>query len=87
MRKEYDTLSIELSARLENIYRLLRSSTFQERWMGKTFPGSIQKKNGPPFMMTPEKLLNETRKGKVISFVPERKHSFGGYNVNTKKIK
>ena len=86
MRKEYDTLSIEMISLAGNNYRLLRSSTFQRKMDGQNFPWEHTKEEWTAIYDDSRKILNETRKGKVISFVPERNILLVG-TTEYKKIK
>lgn len=71
MRKEYDTLSIEIISDAGNNYRLLHSSTFQRKMDAQSFPWEHTKEEWTAIYDSHRKILNETRKGKVISFDPE----------------
>ena len=86
MRKEYDTLSIEIISLAGNNYRLIRSSTFQRKMDGQNFPWEHTKEESTAIYDDSRKILNETRKGKVISFVPERNILLVG-TTEYKKIK
>ena len=86
MRKEYDTLSIEVISEAGNNYRLLRSSTFQRKMDGQSFPWEQTKEEWTAIYDSQKKILNETKKGKVISFVPEKNILLVG-TTEYKKIK
>ena len=72
MRTEYDTIRIEPISETGNNYRLIRSSYFQRKLDGKTFPWEYEKEEWAAIYDESKKILNETKKGKIISFVPER---------------
>lgn len=72
MRTEYDTIRIEPVSETGNNYRLIRSSYFQRKLDGKTFPWEYEKEEWAAIYDESKKVLNETKKGKVISFVPEQ---------------
>ena len=72
MRKEYDTIKIDVISEPGNNYRLIRSSSFQRKLDGKEFPWEYTKEEWTAVYDENKKVLNETRKGKVISFVPEK---------------
>ena len=86
MRKEYDTLRIEVISQAGNNYRLLRSSTFQRKMDGQSFPWEQTKEEWTAIYDSQKKILNETKKGKVISFVPEKNILLVG-TTEYKKIK
>lgn len=86
MRKEYDTLRIEVISEAGNNYRLLRSSTFQRKMDGQSFPWEQTKEEWTAIYDSQKKILNETKKGKVISFVPEKNILLVG-TTEYKKIK
>ena len=86
MRKEYDTLKIEVISEAGNNYRLVRSSSFQRRLDGQTFPWEYTKEEWTGIYDETKRVLNETRKGKVISFVPEKNILMVG-TTEYKKIK
>ena len=70
MRTEYDTIRIETVSESGNNYRLIRSSYFQRKLDGKRFPWEYEKEEWAAIYDESKKVLNETKKGKVISFVP-----------------
>ncbi len=72
MRKEYDTIKIEVISETGNNYSLVRSSSFQRKLDGKEFPREYTKEEWTAVYDKNKRVLNETRKGKVISFVPEK---------------
>ena len=72
MRTEYDTLKIEVISETGNNYGLIRSSSFQRKLDGKEFPWEYTKEEWTAVYDENKRVLNETRKGKVISFVPEK---------------
>jgi hypothetical protein len=72
MRKEYDTIKIDVISEAGNNYRLIRSSSFQRKLDGKEFPWEYTKEEWTGVYDENKRVLNETRKGKVISFVPEK---------------
>lgn len=72
MRKEYDTIKINVISDAGNNYSLIRSSSFQRKLDGKEFPWEYTKEEWTGVYDENKKVLNETRKGKVISFVPEK---------------
>lgn len=86
MRKEYDTLRIEVISQVGNNYRLLRSSTFQRKMDGQSFPWENTKEEWTAIYDESKRVLNETKKGKVISFVPEKNILLVG-TTEYKKIK
>ena len=86
MRKEYDTLSIEIISEAGNNYRLVRSSTFQRKMDGQSFPWEHTKEEWMAIYDASKGVLNETRKGKMISFVPEKNMLLVG-TTEYKKIK
>ena len=86
MRKEYDTLKIEMISGAGNNYRLIRSSYFQKKLDEQTFPWEYSKEEWTAIYDENKRVLNETRKGKVISFVPERNILMVG-NTEYKKLK
>lgn len=72
MRKEYDTIKIDVISETGNNYSLVRSSSFQRKLDGKEFPLEYTKEEWTAVYDENKRVLNETRKGKVISFVPEK---------------
>ncbi len=72
MRKEYDTIKIDVISETGNNYSLIRSSSFQRKLDGKEFPWEYTKEEWTAVYDENKRVLNETRKGKVISFVPEK---------------
>ena len=72
MRTEYDTLKIQVISETGNNYGLIRSSSFQRKLDGKDFPWEYTKEEWTAVYDENKRVLNETRKGKVISFVPEK---------------
>ena len=86
MRKEYDTLSIEIISEAGNNYRLLRSSTFQRKMDGQNFPWEHTKEVWTAIYDASRRVLDETTKGKVISFIPEKNILLVG-TTEYKKIK
>ena len=72
MRTEYDTLVIKPISETGNNYSLIRSSSFQRKLDGKLFPWEHSKEEWVAIYDEQRKVLNETRKGKLISFVPEK---------------
>ena len=86
MRKEYDTLKIEMLSDAGNNYRLTRSSSFQKRLDGQVFPWEFEKEEWTAIYDASKRVLQETKKRKVISFVPERNILFAG-TTKYKKIK
>jgi hypothetical protein len=86
MRKEYDTINIEVVSAAGNNYRLLRSSTFQRKMDGQSFPWEHTNEEWTAIYDESKRVLNETRKGKVISFVPEKNILLVG-TTEYKKIK
>jgi hypothetical protein len=71
MRMEYDTIKIDLIGASGNNYRLVRSSSFQKKLDGMELPWEYTKEEWTAVYDENTTVLNETRKGKVISFVPE----------------
>ena len=71
MRKEYDTIRINVISETGNNYSLIRSSSFQRKMDGKEFPWEYTKEEWTAVYDESTRVLNETRKGKVLSFVPE----------------
>ncbi len=86
MRKEYDTLNIEVLSEAGNNYQLLRSSTFQRKMDGQNFPWEHTKEEWTAIYDPQRKVLYETRKGKLISFIPEKNILLVG-TTEYKKIK
>ena len=86
MRKEYDTLRIEMITEAGNNYRLLRSSTFQKKMDGQSFPWEYTAEEWSAIYDESKRVLNETKKGKVISFVPKKNILLIG-TTEYKKIK
>lgn len=86
MRKEYDTLSIEMISEAGNNYRLLRSSRFKRKMDGQSFPWEHTKEEWTAIYDASNRVLNETVKGKVISFIPDKKILLVG-NTEYKKIR
>ena len=86
MRKEYDTLKIEMISDAGNNYRLIRSSSFQKKLDGQTLPWEYSREEWTAIYDEDKRVLNETRKGKVISFVPERNILMVG-STEYKKLK
>ena len=86
MRKEYDTLSIEVLSEAGNNYKLLRSSTFQRKMDGRSFPWEHTEEEWTAIYDPQRKVLNETTKGKLISFIPEKNILLVG-TTEYKKIK
>jgi hypothetical protein len=72
IRTEYDTLKIQVISETGNNYGLIRSSSFQRKLDGKEFPWEYTKEEWTAVYDENKRVLNETRKGKVISFVPEK---------------
>lgn len=72
MRKEYDTIKINVISEAGNNYSLIRSSSFQRKLDGKEFPWEYTKEEWTAVYDENKRVLNETHKGKVISFVPEK---------------
>jgi hypothetical protein len=86
MRKEFDTLKIELISEPGNNYRLVRSSTFQKKLDGQSFPWERVDEEWIAIYDQSKRVLHETRKGKVISFVLEKNILLVG-TTEYKKIK
>ena len=86
MRKEYDTLRLEVINYAGNNYWLVRSSTFQKKMDGQTFPWEHTKEEWTAIYDASRRVLTETRKGKVISFIPEKNSLLVG-TTEYKKIK
>lgn len=84
MRQEYDTLSIEVLSEAGNNYKLLRSSRFQRKMDGRSFPWEHSKEEGTAIYDPQRKVLNETTKGKLISFIPEKNILLVGTTVYKK---
>ena len=72
MRTQYDTLKITVISETGNNYSLVKSSSFQRKLDGKEFPWEYTKEEWTAVYDKNKRILNETRKGKVISFVPEK---------------
>ena len=72
MRKEYDTIKIKVISETGNNYSMIRSSSFQRKLDGKEFPWEYTKEEWTAVYDENSRVLNETRKGKIISFVPEK---------------
>jgi hypothetical protein len=73
MRKEYDTIRIDVASKAGNVYRLIRSSSFQKKLDGKKSDWVHTKEEWEAVYDENRKVLNETQKGKLISFVPEKR--------------
>ena len=73
MRKEYDTLRINRISETGNNYGLIRSSLFQRKLDGKKSDWEYTREEWTAVYDENKRVLNETRKGKVISFVPEKR--------------
>lgn len=86
MRIEYDTLRIESIGEQGNNYRLIRSSRFQRKLDEKILPWEYTSEEWAGIYDESKGILNETKKGKVISFVPERNVLLVG-TTEYKKIK
>lgn len=86
MRKEFDTLKIEPLSESGNNYRLLRSSSFQKKLDGQSFPWEEKKEEWTAIYDEEKKVLQETSKGKIISFVPQKNILLVG-STEYKKIK
>lgn len=86
MRKEYDTIKIDVISETGNNYSLMRSSSFQRKLDGKEFPWEYTKEEWTAVYDENKRVLNETRKGKVISFVPEKRILLVG-TTEYKKLK
>jgi hypothetical protein len=71
MRKEYDTLKIDVISETGNNYNIIRSSSFQRKLDEKEFSWEYSKEEWTAVYDEYKRVLNETRKGKVISFIPE----------------
>ncbi len=72
MRKEYDTIKIKVISEPGNNYSLIRTSSFQRKMDKKEFPWEYTKQVWTAAYDENKRVLNETRKGKVLSFVPEK---------------
>jgi hypothetical protein len=72
MRKEYDTIKINVISEKGNNYSIIRSVSFQKKIDGREFPWEYTKEEWTAVYDESKRVLNETRKGKVISFVPEK---------------
>ena len=72
MRREYDTIRINVVSEAGNSYTLIRSSSFQRKLDGKEFPWEYKKEEWAAVYDENKRVLNETRKGKVLSFVPAK---------------
>ena len=72
MRKEYDTIRISMISGTGNNYSLIRSSSFQRKLDRKEFPWEFTKEEWTAVYDENKRVLNETGKGKLISFVPEK---------------
>lgn len=86
MRTEYDTIKIEVISKTGNNYRLIRSSYFQRKLGGQIFPWEYTTEELTAVYDKNFKVLNESKKGKVISFVPEKNRMMVGA-TEYKKIK
>ncbi len=73
MRKEYDTIRISIISEMGNNYKLIRSSSFQRKLDGKKSDWEYTREEWTAVYDKDKKVLNETRKGKVISFIPGKK--------------
>jgi len=86
MRKELDTITIDLISETGNNYSLTRSSSFQKKLDEKVFPWEHAKEEWTAYYDPHERVLHETRKGKMISFIPEQNMLLVG-TTKYKKIK
>jgi hypothetical protein len=86
LRREYDTLRIEAISERGNNYRLLKSMSFQQKLDGQAMPWRRKEEEWAAIWDEKTKVLHETRKGKVISFAPEKGLLFVG-TTQYKKIK
>jgi hypothetical protein len=73
MRKEYDTIRISIISETGNNYGLKRSSSFKRKLDGKKYAWEYTKQEWTAVYDENKRVLNETRKGKVISFIPEKR--------------
>ncbi len=73
MRTEYDTIKIEPISAAGNNYHLVRSSYFQKKLDGQALPWEYKAEEWTAVYDDDLKVLNERKKGKVISFIPEEK--------------
>ena len=86
MRTQYDTLRIERISPQGSTYRLLRSSSYQKKLDGQTFPWQSKKEEWTAIYDKAKGILFETAKGRVISFSLEQKVLFVG-STQYKKIR
>lgn len=72
MGRRHDTLHIERMSTSGHNYRLTRTSSMQ-RWLdGKAFPWQYRQEVWTGIYDENKRVINETKRGRVISFVPER---------------
>ena len=86
MRTQYDTIKIEVLSQRGNSYRLVKSSYFQKKLDGQTFPWQYTADELTAIYDENSQVLNESKSEKVISFVPE-KHMMLVGATEYKKIK
>ena len=67
-----DTLLIDIISPSGHNYRIIRTSSIQRLLDGKAFPWEQRKEVWTGIYDKNKQVLNETKRGKVISFVPER---------------
>jgi hypothetical protein len=85
MRREYDTIKIDLVSEAGNNYSVIRSLSFQRKMDREEFAWQYKKENWVAVYDESKRILYETRKGKIISFAPEKHTLFVG-STEYKKI-
>ena len=72
MGRRQDTLHVERMSTSGHNYRITRTSSMQ-RWLdGKAFPWQYRKEIWTGIYDEDKRVLNETKRGRLLSFVPER---------------
>lgn len=72
MGRRHDTLEIEPLSEAGNNYHIIRRSSVQRQLDGKVFPWEQKKDRWIAIYDQGKFVLTESRKGKLISFAPER---------------
>lgn len=86
MGRRYDTLQIEILSACSNNYRVIRFSSVQRLLDGQAFPWERRREVWACVYDEDKQIMNEMKKGKVMSFVPERSLLLVG-STEYKKIK
>lgn len=86
MRTQYDTIKIEVLSERGNSYRLVKSSYFQKKLDGQTFPWEYKSEEVTAVYDEKFKVLRESDNQKITSFIPEKQAMLVGA-TEYKKIK